>query len=1149
MKLLSTLDSLDNVQDGSTRKLITKTESSGAGNVVTSVSVSGDTITYTKGATALTSHQNAFSNVKVGSSTVAADQAGDTLELVAGSNITLTPDTTNDKVTIAATDTTYESKSAVSGGTDVSLVTTGEKYTWNNKGSGTITGVSVNGTSVATSGVANITSVPTNILIEPRFQTSATLTTKTLFHTVRANRLAFLPADQIIVEKSTDAGTTWVDAEWSDTTKRNVFSGLNTGGGSIPLKNGVKSTDCMIRMTFTAMKYNVPEGTTETNKYNYWSSTYVKSQERYCTLDKLYFWVNSNSDRIWVKLERANGATPNNWVALFDTSTNAGRQGLNGWSGMNFITFTSGQFGGGTNQTSQPWNYRLTFRTCTTTTTSDATLFDDSKLSTTSTTSAQNITGICGYGDSCWGVANSMMARDHLYTWDIDKNATFPGSIYPTTNNSYNLGSSSYKWANVYATTFNGNLTGTATKATGDKNGDDITTTYYLASNPSGYTSNAGTITGITMNGASKGTSGVVDLGTVATSDTKNTAGSTDTSSKIYLIGATSQADNPQTYSNSKLYYSKGLYSSCLDTGGTSATTINQSTSGLTLSSAYSYTHPGKDASIGLTTTTGAITISGNGGVTITDVVTPTNDEDAANKKYVDDAILALPEPMVFKGSVGTGGTVTWANLPTAAAANEGYTYKVITDHTAETGKPAAKAGDTIISTGSEWVVIPSGDEPSGTVTSITLKATSPIAIDSESAITSSGTRTFSHANSGVTAGTYRSVTVNATGHVTAGTNPTTLSGYGITDAKINNGTITLGSNTITPLNTSYSYSGETGSINWGYDSSDNQSYLNAEMTDGTHTGGIYIMSTDAGIYNEVSGIYVTQSGAQILANNTSNAIDVTPSGVSIVGLVAPTNNNDAANKQYVDNSVVTYTFASGDNNGQIKITPSNGTASNISVTGLSDLAYIAKGSGSSKFLREDGTWQTVSSGSSTDVQINGTSITSSNVANIITNSAYNSSSNKIATMSDLPGNDKVTQQNTTLSSSFRILLSANANDNEETVITRKSSYLTYNPSTKALSTGGTVNGLTLTAATTGFTIAGGTTSKTLTVNETYTLGGACTKSVDTSISAGSSSANLPTSAAVASFVEGKGYAVILSGAEEPTSAIGNVGDIYIQLA
>ncbi len=37
--------------------------------------------------------------------------------------------------------------------------------------------------------------------------------------------------------------------------------------------------------------------------------------------------------------------------------------------------------------------------------------------------------------------------------------------------------------------------------------------------------------------------------------------------------------------------------------------------------------------------------------------------------------------------------------------------------------------------------------------------------------------------NSGVVAGTYRSVTVDAKGNITAGSNPTTLAGYGITDA------------------------------------------------------------------------------------------------------------------------------------------------------------------------------------------------------------------------------------------------------------------------------------------------------------------------------------------------------------------------------
>lgn len=52
-------------------------------------------------------NQNAFSNVTIGDTTVSADTTTDTLTLVAGSNITLTPDATNDKITIAATNSTY----------------------------------------------------------------------------------------------------------------------------------------------------------------------------------------------------------------------------------------------------------------------------------------------------------------------------------------------------------------------------------------------------------------------------------------------------------------------------------------------------------------------------------------------------------------------------------------------------------------------------------------------------------------------------------------------------------------------------------------------------------------------------------------------------------------------------------------------------------------------------------------------------------------------------------------------------------------------------------------------------------------------------------------------------------------------------------
>ena len=83
-----------------------------------------------------------------------------------------------------------------------------------------------------------------------------------------------------------------------------------------------------------------------------------------------------------------------------------------------------------------------------------------------------------------------------------------------------------------------------------------------------------------------------------------------------------------------------------------------------------------------------------------------------------------------------------------------------------------------------------------------------------------------------------------------------------------------------------------------------------------------------------------------------------------------------------------------------------------------------------------------------------------------------------------------------TTSGAYPIILANSTATTEVTGTVNKSANLTYNPSTKALSTGGTINGLTFTAASTGFTIAGGTTSKTLTVSNTYTLGAACAKGV-----------------------------------------------------
>jgi len=134
----------------------------------------------------------------------------------------------------------------------------------------------------------------------------------------------------------------------------------------------------------------------------------------------------------------------------------------------------------------------------------------------------------------------------------------------------------------------------------------DNNTTYTFANGtngftvtPSGGTAQTVTVTpSITNNVTGSGTSGYLtkfsgahtvtngpQLGSSTTTylnnagnwatppDTKNTAGSTDTSSKIFLVGATAQSTNPQTYSDNEVYATSGvLTTKSVQVGGGSAT-------------------------------------------------------------------------------------------------------------------------------------------------------------------------------------------------------------------------------------------------------------------------------------------------------------------------------------------------------------------------------------------------------------------------------------------------------------------------------------------------------------------------------------------------------------------------------------------------
>lgn len=149
-------------------------------------------------------------------------------------------------------------------------------------------------------------------------------------------------------------------------------------------------------------------------------------------------------------------------------------------------------------------------------------------------------------------------------------------------------------------------------------------------------------------------------------------------------------------------------------------------------------------------TNAGATTPTGNSVAVITSIpkiqTSETNGNATVNPTtvnvptiaYVNTAISNLKtevgNPMMFRGSLGTGGTVT--SLPTNPEV--GDTYKVITA-TSINNVGTAKVGDTIIYTSTGWVIIPSGDEPSGTVTSVGLSVPTGLTV-SNSPITSSGT-------------------------------------------------------------------------------------------------------------------------------------------------------------------------------------------------------------------------------------------------------------------------------------------------------------------------------------------------------------------------------------------------------------------------
>ena len=241
--------------------------------------------------------------------------------------------------------------------------------------------------------------------------------------TLGADRLAFGKPAGVIVEYSTDSGTTWLDYGATDEQKNKLFSSGSVFPNFIIGKNSTKSE------------------TIELKNYLLRVTIDTDSFQVYTTLNKFAIYVStSGSTGCYCTIDASLESTP----TTFETFAN--QVPINGWSGWNIIN-TSGITTYGNTAASQYGKIRFTFG-CTGGT-------------------AKNYTGltlltIMGFGGMGHTTPSYMAKLGHLYTWDSSQNAFFPAKVTATGG-------------------FSGSLTGnatSATKATQDASGNVITSTY-----------------------------------------------------------------------------------------------------------------------------------------------------------------------------------------------------------------------------------------------------------------------------------------------------------------------------------------------------------------------------------------------------------------------------------------------------------------------------------------------------------------------------------------------------------------------------------------------------------------------------------------------------------------------------------------------
>lgn len=177
----------------------------------------------------------------------------------------------------------------------------------------------------------------------------------------------------------------------------------------------------------------------------------------------------------------------------------------------------------------------------------------------------------------------------------------------------------------------------------------------------------------------------------------------------------------------------------------------------------------------------------------------------AGNRILIKDQTTAAQNGIYVVSTVGTGSNGVWdraTDFDTDAKVNPGaFTFIEEGTVNADSGWVLTTDGVIVVGgasgtslafaqfSGAGQVTAGAGLTKSGNTLDVGTASTSRIVVNADS---------IDLATTGVTASTYKSVTVDVYGRITAGTNPSTLAGYGITDAQGLDGTLTALANLTT---------------------------------------------------------------------------------------------------------------------------------------------------------------------------------------------------------------------------------------------------------------------------------------------------------------------------------------------------------------